>query len=155
LADAGQFFFIVYAVFVLLSRPVTGRLLDSKGENYVMYPAIFILAVGLFVVSRAQAGFALLAGGAFVGVGYSTIASSIQPIAIKVCPKNRIELATSTSFIFQDLGMGLGPFILGGFVPSVGYRGLYIMMSGVVLVCILLYYFLHGRKKIADDTYES
>jgi MFS family permease len=121
-----------------------------------MYPAIFLLAVGLFVVSRAHAGFMLLAGGAFVGVGYSTIASSIQPIAIKVSPKDRIELATSTSFIFQDLGMGLGPFILGSFVPSVGYRGLYIMMSGVVLICIVLYHFLHGRKKLrADEIYES
>lgn len=146
LAAAGQFFFIVYAVFVLLSRPVTGHLFDSKDENYVMYPAIFMLAIGLFIVSQAHTGFMLLAGGAFVGVGYSTIASSIQPIAIKVSPKHRIELATSTSFIFQDLGMGLGPFILGGFVPLVGYRGLYIMMSGVVLICIVLYHFLHSRQ---------
>jgi hypothetical protein len=30
---------------------------------------------------------------------------------VKVSPKDRLGLATSTNFIFQDLGIGVGPFI--------------------------------------------
>jgi MFS family permease len=146
LIDVGSFFFIVYAVFVLVSRPFTGRLFDKKGENFVMYPAILLFAIALFFLSQTHKGFSLLLAGALFGLGYGTTSSSVQAIAVKVSPKHRIGLATSTNFIFQDLGIGIGPFILGYFVPLIGYRGLYMMMAVVAFICLFLYYFLHGRK---------
>ena len=146
LVYVSSFFFIVYAVFVLVSRPFTGRWFDEKGENFVMYPAILLFAMALFLLSQTHNGFSLLLAGALLGLGYGTASSSVQAIAVKASPKHRIGLATSTNFIFQDLGVGIGPFLLGYFVPLIGYRGLYMMMAVVVLVCLLLYYLLHGRK---------
>ena len=146
LVYVSSFFFIVYAVFVLISRPFTGRWFDEKGENFVMYPAILLFAMALFLLSQTHNGFSLLLAGALLGLGYGTASSSVQAIAVKASPKHRIGLATSTNFIFQDLGVGIGPFLLGYFVPLIGYRGLYMMMAVVVLVCLLLYYLLHGRK---------
>lgn len=146
LVYVSSFFFIVYAVFVLISRPFTGRWFDEKGENFVMYPAILLFAMALFFLSQAHNGFSLLFAGALLGLGYGTASSSVQAIAVKVSPKHRIGLATSTNFIFQDLGVGIGPFLLGYFVPLIGYRGLYMMMTVVLLVCLFLYYLLHGRK---------
>ena len=146
LVYVSSFFFIVYAVFVLVSRPFTGRWFDEKGENFVMYPAILLFAMALFLLSQTHNGFSLLLAGALLGLGYGTASSSVQAIAVKVSPKHRIGLATSTNFIFQDLGVGIGPFILGYFVPLIGYRGLYMMMTVVLLVCLFLYYLLHGRK---------
>ncbi|WP_097025677.1 MFS transporter [Clostridium peptidivorans] len=146
LVDVSSFFFIVYAVFVLVSRPFTGRWFDEKGENFVMYPAILLFAMALFFLSQTHKGFFLLLAGALLGLGYGTTSSSVQAISVKVSPKHRIGLATSTNFIFQDLGVGIGPFILGFFIPLIGYRGLYMMMSAVLLVCLFLYYLLHGRK---------
>ncbi|MCC3868039.1 MFS transporter [Terrisporobacter mayombei] len=145
LVYVSSFFFIVYAVFVLVSRPFTGRWFDEKGENFVMYPAILLLAMALFSLSQTHNGFSLLLAGALLGLGYGTTSSSVQAIAVKVSPKHRIGLATSTNFIFQDLGVGIGPFLLGYFVPLIGYRGLYMMMTVVILVCLFLYYLLHGR----------
>jgi len=146
LVYVSSFFFIVYAVFVLVSRPFTGRWFDEKGENFVMYPAILLFAMALFLLSQTHNGFSLLLSGALLGLGYGTTSSSVQAIAVKVSPKHRVGLATSTNFIFQDLGVGIGPFLLGYFVPLIGYRGLYMMMAVVVLVCLFLYYLLHGRK---------
>lgn len=146
LAYVSSFFFIVYAVFVLVSRPFTGRWFDEKGENFVMYPSILLFAIALFFLSQTHKGFSLLLAAALLGLGYGTTSSSVQAIAVKASPKHRIGLAISTNFIFQDLGVGIGPFLLGFFVPLIGYRGLYMMMSAVALVCLFLYYFLHGRK---------
>ena len=42
LVNAASFFFIVYAAVILVSRPIIGRLFDSKGENEIMYPAILV-----------------------------------------------------------------------------------------------------------------
>jgi MFS family permease len=81
-----------------------------------------------------------------VGLGYGTLSSSGQAISIKVSPKERMGLATSTWFIFLDGGIGIGPFILGFLIPLMGYRGLYLIMGIIVFACLFLYYFLHGRK---------
>jgi MFS family permease len=144
--DVGSFFFIVYAVFILVSRPFTGRWFDQKGENVVMYPAFIFFAIALFILSQAHQGWTLLLAGALVGLGYGTFSSSAQAISIKVSPKNRMGLATSTFFIFLDGGIGIGPFLLGFLVPIIGYRGLYLLLGIVVFVCTFLYYFMHGRK---------
>lgn len=151
LAYVGSFFFIVYAVFVFASRPFTGKWLDTKGENFVMYPSIVLFAIALFALSGANNGFTLLLVGALVGIGYGTVSSSCVAIAIKVSPKHNMGLANSTSFIFQDLGVGFGPFILGLFVPSIGYRGLYLVMAVVAFITCSLYYFLHGRNSMYEE----
>lgn len=146
LADAASFFFIVYAVAILVSRPFTGRWFDKKGENFVIYPTFLLFALALLVLSRAHQGVIILFAGILLGLGYGNFFSSAQSLAIKVSPKHRMPLATSTFFIFADLGIGFGPFLLGLVIPVMGYRGLYSAMSLVVLATAVLYYYLHGKN---------
>ena len=87
----------------------------------------------------------LLLAGALIGLGYGNFISCAQAISIKDVPPHRLGLATATFFIFVDLGFGIGPYILGSLVPFTEYRGLYFMMTVVILATVPLYYFLHGR----------
>ena len=151
LIDTASFFFIVYAVFIMISRPFTGRLLDKKGDNIVMYPALLLFGIGLVALSQANEGFTLLLAGALIGLGFGTMTSCCQAIAIKESPRHRVGLATSTFFIFMDLGVGLGPFLLGFIIPIVGFRGLYLTLAVVVFMSIFLYYVLHGKKKRTEN----
>ncbi|WP_338450236.1 MFS transporter [Niallia oryzisoli] len=146
LANIGSFFFVVYALFTVASRPFTGRLFDERGENWVMYPSFISFAIGLLILGEAHQGIALLIAGGLVGLGYGTFSASAQAISIKVSPKEHMGLATSTYFIFLDAGIGIGPFVLGMLVPSIGYRGMYVSMAVVLFICFFLYYFLHGRS---------
>ena len=146
LLGAGSFFFIVYAAVVFLSRPLTGRLFDQKGENMVMYPAFAFFALGMLLLSQVQAEGMLLLGGACIGLGFGTFFSCAQALAVKVSPKHRMGLATSTFYILLDGGIGIGPFLLGMLVPSLGFRGLYAVMAALVLACGILYRLLHGAK---------
>lgn len=146
LVDAGGFFFIVYAASIILSRLLTGSWFDRKGENFVMYPSFLLFAAGLAILSQVHQGFFLLLAGVFIGLGYGTFLSSAQAICIKVAPRHRMGLATSTFFSFIDGGVGIGPFFLGLMVPTIGFRGLYECMAVLAFACIFLYYFLHGRN---------
>jgi MFS family permease len=146
LVEAASFYFLVYAVTVLVSRPFSGRLLDVKGENFVVYPCLFIFAIGMLLFSQASHGITLLLAGAMIGIGYGNFISCAQAISIKEVPPHRLGLATSTFFVFVDLGFGIGPYLLGSIVPFTGYRGLYLTMVIVILASIVLYYLLHGRK---------
>ncbi|MFK2824816.1 MFS transporter [Bacillus sp. B190/17] len=147
LLDAASFFFVIFALCIVASRPFTGKWFDAKGENFVMYPSLILFAVGLFLLSQAHHGFTLLLAGAFIGLGFGTLQSSTQAIAVKHVPPHRAGLATSTFFILGDIGMTTGPYILGFLLPLTGYRGLYMAISLLVLSSIFLYYLLHGRNK--------
>jgi MFS family permease len=146
LIDTASFFFSVYAAAVLFSRPYAGRLFDLKGENLVMYPAILIFTVGMIILSQAHYGYALLLAGAFIGLGFGAVLSISQAVSVKVTPPHRMGLATSTFVAFCDVGLGVGPFILGLFVPSTGYRGVYMSMAIFAFACVFLYYILHGKR---------
>lgn len=152
LVEAASFFFVVYAAAILISRPFTGRLLDLKGSNIIMYPCLLLFALGMLLLSFADNGFTLLLAGAIIGFGFGNVQSTTQAIAVKVTPPHRIGLATATFFIFLDAGFGIGPYILGMIIPLTGYRNLYLMMAIMVLALILLYYFLHGKNDSSDKT---
>lgn len=146
LTEAASIFFLIYAVFLLASRPITGRRFDLKGENSVVYPCLFLFLVGLLLLSQAHTGFILLLSGVLIGIGYGTTMSCVQTIMVKKAPRHRVGLANSTFFVFFDLGMGVGPFALGAMLPSLGYQGMYISMAVVVLLSIIYYFFAHGKK---------
>lgn len=146
LEGAASFYFLVYAVTVLVSRPFSGRLFDMRGANFVVYPCIFIFAAGMLLFSQASHGLTLLLAGVLIGLGYGNFISCAQALSIKDVLPHRMGLATSTFFMFVDLGFGVGPYLLGSLVPFTGYRGLYLIMAMVILAAIPLYYFLIGRK---------
>lgn len=150
LEEAASFFFLVYAITILLSRPFSGRLFDVKGPNFVVYPCLFIFAIGMLLFSQASHGITLSLAAVMLGLGYGNLLSCSQAIAIKAVPPHRLGLATATFFIFVDLGIGVGPYLLGSLVPFTGYRGLYLMTVIVTLASVVLYYFLHGRKASSE-----
>jgi MFS family permease len=147
LVNTASFFFVVYAVAVLLSRPFSGPLMDRKGSNFIMYPAFIIFGVGLLLLSMTTNSFTLLAAGFLIGLGFGNMQSSSQAIAVKLTPPHRMGMATSTFFIMLDAGLGFGPYILGFIIPVTGYSTLYIILGVVVILTSVLYYFLHGKKE--------
>ena len=147
LVAAASYFFFVYSLAVLVSRPFTGRLMDVKGANYVMYPAFIIFTVGLVLLGFSNNSVLLLVSGALIGLGFGNMQSCTQAIAIKLTSPERMGLATSTFFIFLDAGLGFGPYLLGLILPYTNYRNLYIGLGILVLVTTALYFLLHGKKE--------
>jgi MFS family permease len=146
LENAAGFFFIVYSASILVSRPFTGRLFDSKGENIIMYPAFLLFMAGMVLLSLTKSGVVLLSAAAFLGFGVGIIQSCGLAVAVKMAPQQKLGLANSTFYIFLDLGVGIGPVVLGTLVPFSGYSGMYMSMVFVTLASAVLYYFLHGRN---------
>ncbi|MED3993143.1 MFS transporter [Peribacillus frigoritolerans] len=147
LVNTASFFFVVYAVAVLISRPFSGPLMDRKGSNFIMYPAFIIFGVGLLLLSMTTNSFTLLAAGFLIGLGFGNMQSSSQAIAVKLTPPHRMGMATSTFFIMLDAGLGFGPYILGFIIPITGYSTLYVILGVLVILTSVLYHFLHGKRE--------
>jgi len=150
LEQAASVYFVVNALASLVSRPVSGRLFDLRGANFVIYPCLVIYAVGMLFFSQAGSGAVLLLAGAVIGVGYGNFMSCAQAVSLKSVPPHRFGLATATYYVFLDFGIGIGPYLLGFFIPWTGYRGLYLMMAVLALAAVPLYYFVHGKKAVEE-----
>lgn len=146
LIGAASFFFVAYSIAIVISRPFTGRLFDSKGENITMYPAFIILSIGMLLLSQVHHALPLLLAGAFIGFGVGVVQSCGLAIAVKLTPQKRLGLANSTFYIFIDLGLGIGPVILGMFIPFSGYRVMDLGLAFISFLCAFLNHLLHGRR---------
>lgn len=139
LSTAGAFFFVVYALIITLTRPFVGQIFDAKGENAVMYPSFFFLAIGLLTLSYTTTSFMLLLSGALIGLGYGTFMSNGQAVCLKLVDPSKVSIALSTYFIGLDLGLGFGPYALGTVHSFLSYSGIYVLCAVLTVAVAILY----------------
>lgn len=146
LGTAASFFFLAYAASVLISRPLTGPLMDRRGYNVVMIPAFVLFAAGLLLLSQTQSAIMLFAAALLIGLGQGNLLSAGQTIAISRVPRNKLGMGTSTFFLGIDLGMGLGPVLIGVLVQFVGIGAGYGYLGIYALALLGIYWLVQGRK---------
>lgn len=148
LLDAASFFFVVFAVVMLVARPFSGRLFDSKGPHIVIYPALGLFLIGLVLLSITQTSFMLLLSGAFIGLGYGTVVPSLQTLAIQATDRNRSGHATATFFTLFDTGIAAGSYILGIVATQLGYSQLYLYTAIFMIIVIVCYKLVLHRNEV-------
>lgn len=146
LIHAASLFFLFYALAAFGTRPVMGMLYDKRNENVVVYPALLATVAGMLLLALTGSGTVLLLAAVILGFGIGNFQSISQVISLKLVQPERFGQATSTYFIFLDLGVGFGPYLFGFLVPWLGYTGLYIASAVLALVGIPFYMAVHGRK---------
>ncbi|QGU00659.1 hypothetical protein SYNTR_2065 [Candidatus Syntrophocurvum alkaliphilum] len=137
-------FFTIFAAFVLIARPVGGRIVDRKGTDVVVIPGLAITTLGVVVLGLAQNFNILILSAALIGLGVGATQPSLQALTITLAPVDRRGAATATYFSSFDLGIGLGAICLGILSTFVGYANMYLISSiagvtGLLLYCLLLY----------------
>lgn len=146
LVEAASIFFIVYAVFMMISRPFTGRWADRFGSKIIIYPCLVIFAIGLLLLSFSTTSALMIISGALIGLGYGSVTPVFQTQTISSVEPHRVGIANSLYFNSMDLGMSIGAFVLGILAGGMGYRSVY--LSGVVLIIVtgVLYMALTQKK---------
>ncbi len=115
----------MYAIAILISRPFTGPLMDRKGENIVIYPAIYDYGYcPHFTQYHAEFLDAVNSAQAYLAWDMAIFQSVCQTIAVKSAPLERMGFATSTFFIFLDAGLGFGPYFIGKLLDYIGYSAI-------------------------------
>lgn len=146
LTEVGAYFFVVYALIITVTRPAMGRLMDAKGDKWVLYPSYLFLTLGLALLGGAMGGVSYLFSGALIGFGYGTFMSCGQAASIKGVEEHRFNTAMSTYMIGLDLGLGAGPYILGLIKDNFlgtnlqSYRELFWLAALIPLLCALMYF---------------
>ncbi|MGG1676791.1 MFS transporter [Neobacillus sp. NRS-1170] len=155
LSAVSSLFFVVYAVVLLISRPFTGKLFDFRGPNVIVFPSIVLFAIGMFLLSNSGTAGTFLFSAGLIGLGWGTLFPTFQTIALQDAPPKKRGLATATFLSIFDTGIGLGSFVVGLLVAKIGFSSFYFLSSFYILIGIVLYYFLHIRKKEPVKEYKE
>ena len=110
-------FFVVYAVTMAISMPLSGNLADRFGVHRIVFPALAIFAVAMVVIGFSTTLWMALLGAVLSGIGYGSSQPAIQSMTLKMESPVRRGVASNTVFMGWDLGAVFGP-LLGGMVVA-------------------------------------
>lgn len=127
-------FFTVYSIVLFVVRPFTGKLLDRKGLAIILYPSFVIAAAGMVVLGAASALWMVILAGALKALGQGAGAPSIQADVIRRMGRERAGIASSTCFIFQDIGNAIAPVIGGVVATAYGFGNMFYGYAAILLI---------------------
>lgn len=145
----GSFFFTIYALTLLMTRPVVGRLTDKWGFVKVATPAVMLTVCSLAMIGFANNTVVLLSAAFVNAFGYGAVQPMLQSLCMKSVTPDRRGSASSTNYIGMDVAMLIGPSLCGAVADMMGYTpAMWLVMTIPVfigLIGILLF-----RKKIGS-----
>lgn len=152
LGTESGYFFAVYAVVLLLSRPFTGVWFDRYGPNAVIYPSIIVYGLGMLTIGLSYHAITFFIAAALIGVGWGTLFSSFQTVAIQRSDPNRTSVATATFLSIFDLGIGGGSFVVGVLANYMDIGSLYVYFSIYALFGLAIYFWAQKEKSEKGQT---
>ena len=147
LGRAASVFFVAYALAMFVTRPFTGRAFDRKGPHPVMVPAFVSFVCGMVLVAIMTNDWVLLGAAMLLGFGVGTVQSCGLAMAVRVTSDARLNVANATFYMMLDIGVGIGPILLGIVVPLIGYQALYFCMAAVGVVALVLFLIVARTEK--------
>lgn len=142
-------YFVVSAIFMLIVRPLSGKIVDRKGIAVLAYPNFVIGVTAMFMHGFSTTLAMLLAASALKAVASSAIQSSLLAECVKRAGPGRSGVATSTFYIGADVGQGVGPAIGGAIASALGYRSMFYVCGFVTLFGGVMFLFKDMREKRA------
>jgi len=146
-AKYSMYFFICLAVVIIITRPKIGKIYDNKGPNFLIYPGLICLTIGLIIVAFSETPSLALLAGAIIGLGYGAVFPALQTLSISAASTTRAGTASANFFLLYDIGIGLGSFIFGLFSANFGFKYTYVLAALVAILCLTAYAFIVYKKQ--------
>ena len=136
----GSAFFAIFAVMIIISRPLVGKAYARYGSKYIIYPGLLLFILGLLALGIATTPLTIILTAPLLGLGYGAAQPAFQALAIQSAPIERAGVSTATYFLALDISVGAGSVILALLASAVGYQYLYIFTAVIMIVALALYH---------------
>lgn len=142
-----QFYFVIYAAFLMLSRILAGRLYDRHGITIVFIPGSLSIIAAMILLGFLPAPIYLFVAAALYGFGFGCVQPALQAWAVNRVENNRRGMANATFFSAFDLGVGLGAISYGFVAEAFGYSTIYFSSAVSVTLALILFLFIMRRYR--------
>ncbi len=140
------FFFTAVAIMLILGRGLGGRILDLYNRERVILPCLVtsVLSMALLAFSKSLPMFILVA--VIWGMGHAFLFPSLLVYAVDRMGSSRGP-AMGTFTGFSDLGMSLGPVIMGIIIRFTSYPTMFLCLAFAGMISLNYFYFFIRKKE--------
>ncbi len=138
----GSVFFALFAVMIIISRPLVGKVYARYGSRFVIYPGVSLFIAGLTILGVVTTPIGIICTAPLLGLGYGAAQPAFQALAVQAAPIERAGVSTATYFLALDIAVGAGSVILALIANALGYQHLYQITAIVMIIALALYHFV-------------
>lgn len=130
-------YFTVVSICLFIVRPLSGKLSDSKGLAFILYPAFLLVSLQNILLAHATMLSTVLLAAVAKALGQGSAQPAIQATCLKKLDPSKSGVAAATYYIGADIGQGIGPMIGGAISNAYGYKAMFYFCVLLVLIgCI-------------------
>lgn len=145
-----QWYFLLYAISLMLTRTFAGKIYDQKGHRAVFGPGAISIIIAMLLLAWLPNSIVLYIAAIIYGLGFGSLQPALQAWSVQSSPPHRRGMANATFYSFFDLGIGIGAIAFGQIAHWFGYHSIYVTSAISVLVSVILYYTVIGKGKKAS-----
>lgn len=149
---SGGLFFTIMACMLFVTRATVGKVADKKGEGVFVYTCNVSMFLAFLLMAFVPNTGTFLLAAVFAGYGFGGLEPALQSMAVHIAPPERRGSANSTFLCAYDIGIGLGGGIAGCLISSLGFSGMFAVLSFANAVSVALY-IVWGRKHPSSFSY--
>jgi MFS family permease len=138
-------FFATVAAMLILGRAFGAKILDLYGKEKIILPCLFgyIISMGILAYSKTLPMFILVA--IIYGVGHAFLSPTLLAYALDLTDSSRGPVV-GTFTALSDLGMSLGPVMMGLIIRWTGYSTMFLCLVLTGLINLNYFYFFVRKK---------
>jgi len=119
----------------LLLFPVAGFLMDRYGRLFAIVPAFSLLGIGMIVLGFSSTAAGAVFAGVVMGVGNGMSAGTMLTLGGDLAPRDSGPFLSALGMM-QDLGVIVGPILVGWLADAVGLGASAIVLGLVMFASI-------------------
>jgi MFS family permease len=149
------YFFTATAITILISRFLSGILIDRMGARgydlNIIAGSLFII-IALLIIARTGILGHLIAGGLIFGLGFGLLQFTLLFLAVNKVPPEKKGSANATYYTAVDLGIAAGSFFWGFVAAAFGYKSMYYLAIIPIAIAFCFYFKWKGQMIHIETT---
>jgi predicted MFS family arabinose efflux permease len=143
--DNPGYFFTANAAMLITGRILGGKILETYNKDRIILTFLLTATAAMVILSFSKTLSMFIFVGLLWGVGASFLTPTFLAYALDYSGSSGGP-AVGTYQAFQDLGMTLGPMVMGIIIPFTGYRMMFLCLALICLVDVMYFQF-YVRKR--------
>jgi MFS family permease len=127
-------YFTLYALIVVATRPLAGRVADCVGRGRVIVPGMACLVVAMTLLAYTTTWWGLLWAAVLQGLGFGSVHPAVMALVVDRSSQHDRGPALATLMGAFDIGVGLSAIGLGLVLEHSNFTVTYLCAAGIALI---------------------
>lgn len=133
------YFYICLVIGMLASKLSTQKTIDAGHHKVLVFVSLVILILTMASYLFMTTGVHLLVAGFFFGIGYGILQPLFQSFVTGTTPAPKRGVANATYMLSYDVGIGIGPLLMGCLQETIGLPVGFALTSVAYLIGGIVY----------------